>query len=144
MKQRTQISGSFPVACFGPPLTDTLLSTYTSLINSQPAGELRDALLSCYNCVMAWWNAPESTEKPTHWAFRDKLVPEIPLSKELLKQLDSTTPWLRELDTLSNSAGTGLFDNLEGDLRNCAFHLLWYAKEISLDREPMSMDKLPA
>ncbi len=29
-----------------------------------------------------------------------------------------------------------LFDMLTGDLRNAAFHLLWYAKELSLGREP--------
>jgi hypothetical protein len=52
---------------------------------------------------------------------------------------------MRELSLLSNERGTGLFDGLRaGELRNAAFHLLWFCKELTLDREPLTVDKLAA
>jgi hypothetical protein len=35
-------------------------------------------------------------------------------------------------------------DEAAYELRNAAQHLLWHAKEITLDREPLTQDKLPA
>jgi len=140
---KVTVEGKYPLAAFAPPLTDQLFSQYASNINTLPQGELKDALLSLYNCAKAWWDVPESTEKPSYYLFRGKQVPETPLSKELIDKLWDTTPWMRELKTLSTPQADGLFDNLEGDLRNMAFHLLWFATEITLDREPMTQDKIP-
>jgi len=61
---------------------------------------------------------------------------------EHVKALWDVTPWMRELDLLSNIAGSGVFDRLKGPIRDAAFHLLWHAKEITLDREPITQDKL--
>ena len=72
-------------------------------------------------------------------------VPETPLSQSLIETLWDVTPWMRELDLLSTPRADGLFDGLpSGELRDMAFHLLWHVKEITLDREPMTRDKVPA
>lgn len=37
-----------------------------------------------------------------------------------------------------------VIDQSAYDLRNTAFHLLWFAKELTLNREPLTLDKLPS
>lgn len=144
---KTATTKTLPVACMANPLTDTMLSQYSSMISGLESGELKDALRSLYDCVNAWWNIDESKEQPTKWPMfnvatgkRDHLL-EVPFSDDIIKKLDLTTPWISELNRLSNAEATGLFDSLTGELRDMAFHLLWYAKEISLDREPITQDK---
>lgn len=143
-------SKTIPVACFAPPLTDALLAKYTQLAAAAEHVEVRDALHVLLACVKKWWELPESTEQPSlfelyHVDRKQKIrVPETPLSAELVEHLFDVTPWMRELDTLSTPADTGVFDHLPpGELRDAAFHLLWHAKELTLDREPMTRDKVP-
>lgn len=136
-----------PVACFAPPLTDALLARYKAVVEHSPmSAEVRDAMASCLRCVEAWWELPESGRRGDLWktVHRGKEVEfEVkPLEKEHVAALDAVTPWPRELDTLSTPKADGLFDSLEGEVRDVAFHLLWHAKEIALDREPVTQDKL--
>lgn len=141
-------SPKIPVACFAPPLTDELLAAYRAIITHVANGEIRDAMDACLKCVEAWWALPESTRQDVErWATlhkgAEKTYTVTPLEEAHIASLFDVTPWMRELDTLSNSAGTGLFDGIPaGDVRNAAFHLLWYAKEITLDREPVTQDCL--
>lgn len=138
----------FPVACLAPALTDDTLSRYAALIAGlgPDQAELQDALAALLKCVATWWELPDSTESPVHWAWRGtQRVAQIPLSDALARALWDVTPWMRELDTLSTPRDDGPFDRLPpGELRDMAFHLLWHAKELTLDREPMTRDKLPA
>lgn len=143
-------SKPLPVACFAPPLTDETLARYRELVG-QYAGpvEVKDALASLLACVSAWWELPES--KPgdapklaIKHRGKDITVPVVPLEEQHVKALDPVTPWMRELDTLSNREATGLFDGLTGPLRDAAFSLLWHAKELTLGREPITQDKLAA
>lgn len=144
-----------PVACFAPPLTDELLAQYRQQIDAVTDAELKSELDKCYACVAAWWELPVSAQPPTARtalmhrtdpaaARREIQVAVTPLEPDHVHQLWDVTPWMRELNTLSNGEGTGLFDSLPaGDLRNAAFHLLWHCKEITLDREPMTNNRLP-
>jgi hypothetical protein len=76
----------------------------------------------------------------TVFAERDYQI--VLLEDAHVKLLWDVTPWLRELSLLSNARGDGLFDGLPaGPLRNALFHLLWHATEISLEREPLTVDK---
>ncbi len=142
------MDNTIPVACFAPPLTDEKIANYKLLINSQASSEVADAMVMCLKCVEAWWNLPESTRTDVkrwgilHKGQKSEFV-ETPLEEDHIKKLWDVTPWDRELSTLSNSTSTGLFDTLPYcDLKNAAFHLLWFAKEITRDREPLSVDKL--
>lgn len=141
-------SEPMPVACFAPALTDETLSRYKELALST-TGELRDGLDRLLHCVGEWWRLPESKSDPSHLKLairhrgKDIQVPLTPLEDRHVKSLDAVTPWPRELEAYSNDRGTGLFDDLPaGDLRNAAFHLLWHVKELALDREPVTQDKL--
>lgn len=139
---------AIPVACFAPPLTDEKLAAYTSLIESTDAtSQVGDALRQCLACVKAWYALPVSTRTDvirftTIHKGNELTYAITPLEKEHVTALWDVTPWMTELNTYSNTHETGLFDALSGDLRNCAFDLLWHAKEITLDREPLTQDML--
>lgn len=127
---------------FAPPLTDELLDRYTHLIDDLPAeSEVRDALSKLLRCCEIWWGMPESTGgngTSNHKSGRGLIVN---LDKQIARDLWEHIPWTRELDSYGE-----LFDRLspitEKELRNAAFHLLWHVKELDLDREPITKDKL--
>jgi hypothetical protein len=146
-------TNKLPVACFAPPLTDELLAGYHELVDALDPSPVRDALTELLVCVDAWWELPVSTRsdverlKIRHQGTLINVVI-TPLEAEQITALYDVTPWDYELDALSNPAPSqggkpGLFDDLpEGDLRNAAFHLLWYAREITRDREPLTAETL--
>lgn len=144
------MSSQIPVACFAPPMTEEKLTQYTSLIDALPAGAVREAMSTLMACVKAWWALPESKRPvPADGRFtirhqgRDVTYGATPLEEEHVKKLWDVTPWLHEMAGLSTPNDNGLFDSLPlGDLRNAAFHLLWHCREITLDREPITLDKL--
>ncbi len=141
-------SNTIPVACFAPPLSDETLAQYAALIGGLPAerAELADALRQCLACVQAWWALPESSLRGKRWQLRNTATGqdveylETPLEAAHIQALWDVTPWMRELLAIEP-----LFDAIplgEKQLRDAAFHLLWHAKEITLDREPLTKDKL--
>lgn len=165
-------ANQIPVACFAPPLTDAHLDQYRALANSKALdAELTDAFKTMLKCVEAWWALPESRligkpfsvrrhlqdfeavvadDDEVMWKNKktgelqslpgkEVLVPVVGLEKPHIEALDAVTPWMRELLAMEP-----LFDALPlGEIRDAAFHLLWHCKEITLDREPLTMDKLP-
>ena len=142
-----------PVACMAPPLTDAKLAAYDKLIKDCDDARVADAMAMLMKCVKAWWVLPESKRESRGLVLMHRddpakerkpiTVPVTPLEETHVASLDAVTPWMAELDHLSKG-DVGLFDKLPlGELRNAAFHLLWHVKEITLDREPMTMDKLP-
>jgi len=150
---------ALPAICFAVPLTDERLAKYRALIEAEPAGEVKDALVGLLACVTAWWALPVSTRtdstKIPVLVPSGKLGPKgepirgkgeltvTPLEESHVKSLWDVTPWMRELDTLSTPRDDGLFDKLpKSDLRHAAFDLLWHCKEITLDREPLDQSRL--
>lgn len=133
-----------PHACLAPPLTDELLTTYQAMVSTIDDAEVKDGFQQCLSCCEAWWKLPESNLEGIKLNVTNHGTYEIKsLQSDHIVLLDSTTPWMRELKTLSNESATGVFDKLPNDdLRNAAFHLLWHAMELSLDREPCTNDKL--
>lgn len=138
----------FPVACFAPPLTDALLDRYAQTITKLPGkhGELRDALSGCLKAVRLWWDLPESKGKAGDRNLQvlhrgqEKRVKVISLTDELIDTLWDAVPWPYELDAMQS-----LFDRIpaeEKELRDLAFHLCWHCRELTLDREPLTQDKL--
>lgn len=131
---RKQIGGSF-----APPLTDEALDKYAKLIDAIPKNsQLRDSLEKVYVCCTKWWDAPESegTDVHKHPSGRGLI---IDLEKNIADSLFDVIPWMEELDIIGN-----VFDKITDnkELRNAAFHMLWHCKELCLDREPMTSDKL--
>lgn len=139
---------NLPVACFAPPLTDELLASYRQLADSLPdsRGDVRDALRECLAAVDLWWSLPvsEGHRRDPRMALTHKGVEKeitvTSLTPDLVKRLWDAVPWPYELDAIQS-----LFDAIpeaEKALRDAAFHLLWHARELCLDREPLTLDKL--
>lgn len=148
MPPPTTPTNALPVACFAPPLTDAKLAEYRAVVAALPdaRGDLRDAMGECLRAVEAWWELPESTRTDaTRFRLRvggrDRDVAFTPLEDAHRAALFDLIPWPYELDAVQ-----ALFDKIpeaEAALRDAAFHLLWHARELCLDREPATRDKLP-
>lgn len=123
---------------FAPPLSDAQMAVYAALIEQLPECALKDALRALYTCVEEWWAQPESTgEGRPHPSGRGVIVD---LDESVRLALDPHVPWEEELDhhqRLCDAIPAG-----DRALRDCAFHLLWHARELCLDREPITADKL--
>lgn len=143
-------SKPFPVACFAPPLTDDLIARYAALAGSLPdsRGDVRDAMRECLAAVRLWWELPESKGGPKDQSVEVRhrgagtLVKLVSLTPDLVSDLFDAVPWGYELDAMQ-----ALFDRIPADereLRDAAFHLLWHARELCLDREPLTRDALKA
>ena len=136
MALQPRVGGSF-----APPLSDELLATYRGMIDALPAdSQVRDIMGKLHDCCAAWWEQPESSgdgARP-HPVGVGTIVP---LDAPIAKALWDVIPWDEEL-----AAWAGVLDKIdplaERELRNAAFHLLWHAKELARDREPMTKDKL--
>ena len=136
---------TLPVACFAPVLSDSNLVSYRVAVDLLEPGPVKDACDECLKAVEAWHKLPESTRDDVD-KFRikhngvDTTFSVVPLEKEHIEQLWALVPWGYEIDAMQS-----LFDAIpdwEKDLRNMAFHLLWHARELCEDREPLTQDKL--
>jgi hypothetical protein len=124
---------------FSPPLSDEILASYKTMIDALPASPIKDAMGVLHNCCAKWWDQPESTgEGKPHPVGKGVIVA---LDKPIADALWEHIPWKQELDMMAK-----LFDGIDPDtqsnLRNAAFHLLWHAIELEMDREPITTDKL--
>ena len=128
----TRVGGSF-----APPITADLLSEYRAAAESSGDQKVKDAVLQICDMVDLFQQTPASRNGGTpHPSGRGMVVP---LEEAEVERIWDAVPWDYECDAIQS-----LFDTLSADspLRNPAFHLLWYAKELTLDREPMTADKL--
>lgn len=140
-----------PVACFAPPLTDALLQKYEKMISDLPRemGEVKDIMKECLAPVKMWWELPESKRRDgVDFVFNiggkgDKTIACTPLELKHQEDLFDLIPWPRELKTMGE-----VLDQLpsntseQKELRDAAYHLLWYANELCRDREPLTKDVL--
>lgn len=133
-------------ACLAPALDDATLERYAAIVADLETGELKSEMESVLACVRAWWEIPESKRRDVEtirvWNPAAKAWGTVdlqPLEAKHVAELWEVTPWMRELESI----GVNLIDALpQGDTRNALTHLLWFAKEITLDREPATADKL--
>ena len=126
-------------ACLAPPLTDELLAAYAVLADDA-GGPVGDAMRTLLGCSRAWWDAPESDLQAIGEAVSSsgRRAPVVPLTDDLKAALFDAIPWGHELRAMAV-----LFDEIPlGPLRDAAHHLLWFANELNLDREPITSDKL--
>lgn len=152
MNQIKLESRAMPVACLAPPLTDSKLEQYRGIITKSSEGPVKDAATKLLVCVETWWNLPESKRtdgprlkllhRPTQGQERvEKTIELVPIEKDHQKTLYDLIPWDYELNAMD-----ALFDSVPNDtqkeLRDAAFHLLWFVRELNLDREPLTADKL--
>ena len=132
-----QVGGSF-----APPIDEAKLAAYAALAETAP-DRVKDEMQKLLRMVKAWWDLPESTRAGEQHPSTPRATA-IPLEESHVKSLWDFVPWPDEIRLLSNDMATGVFDSLTGDLRDAALHLLWFAGELTLDREPITTDKLVA
>lgn len=142
---------------FAPPLSDEKLASYATLIASMPPSAERDACALLMTCCEKWWNLPEPAGTAAR-AHPSGVGTIIALQDDHKAELDPHIPWGHELaaiQALFDQLPTGtteqppthkprhvVTDALAHNIRNMAFHLLWHVRELDLDREPLTADKL--
>lgn len=122
---------------FAPPITDEVLDRYEDLAGIASSGPVKDEILKLIEMVRVFRQTPDSSlPSEPHPSGRGEIVP---LEDAEIQRIWDHVPWDHEIDALKN-----LFDLIPADsmLRNPAFHLLWYAVELSKDREPITIDRL--
>lgn len=123
---------------FAPPLTEETIKKYRVLAESAPA-QVKDGMGVLLVLACEHRKHPESAAVGTpHPSGRGVMVP---LAVAVADAIDPFTPWDDELRMFGDVFGR--IDSVEHkELRDAAHHLLWYAKELSLGREPITTDKL--
>lgn len=125
---------------FAPPLTDELLAKYQLLIEAvSEKTQLREALNECMACCKKWWEIPESNgARVPHMSGKAMMTPLDVAHQETLWDY---IPWEEEIVIIDQQ-----FEKLhpvnQKELRNCAYHLLWHVRELNLDREPITADRI--
>lgn len=121
---------------FAPPLDSSKLNEYRDLIELAPK-EAAYYMGQLCGMMEAFQQESPSRKASTPHPVGIGLITE--LEKEQVERLWDTVPWKNECDGMSKC-----FEELEaGPVRNAAFHLLWYAYELTEDRQPFTSDMLP-
>lgn len=139
---RQRIGGSF-----APPLTTTDLDSIEGLANTTET-RVQKAMLRLVLMLRTFWETGESTREGTPHPVGVGTI--VPLKDGEVQRIWDLVPWKDEATRLKHGEigdddcdqYSQLFATLKGEVRSAAFHLLWYARELALDREPMTADKL--
>jgi hypothetical protein len=120
---------------FAPRLTPEKVAEYRDTAQAVADAQARGYMLDLCNMMDLWHQTPDFGGG----APNALSMPVTPLPEEEVQRIWDVVPWKDECDLMGQC-----FDKLEGDQRNAAFHLLWYAVELTNDRQPCTKDLLPA
>lgn len=123
---------------FAPPLSDETIAKYEAMIAALPASPVKDGMATCLNCCKKWWDLPESNSKKVPHMTG---VAMTPLDKPIMVALDEHIPWENEIQAIADAFET-ISNETNKPLRDAAFHLLWHVRELNLDREPITKDRV--
>lgn len=136
---------------FAPPIDSAKLSSYRATIEAEAAksnpadkesggvpARVRDQLIGLCDMVEAFQKTPASANPSTPHPSGVGMI--TLLEEAEIKRMWDLVPWDHEIKALQAEC-----DKLEGNhpLRTSAFHLLWFAIELTNDREPLTNDRLP-
>jgi hypothetical protein len=130
----TRIGGSF-----APPLDAKGLAAYRKLADDADP-QVSAAMKGLADMVDLHRKGPDggaqkATKGTPHGSGRGMVVP---LPEEEVKRIWDAVPWQEELDMYAT-----IFDRIsDKPLRDAAFHLLWYGRELFLDRVPLTADQI--
>lgn len=123
---------------FAPPLTPEKLNSYTELANT--ANDIvKEIMLKLIAMIKHFNLTPSSPLVGTEHATKLALI--IPLEDKEIERIWDVIPWEYEIDSYS-AVCDSISNETHKDLRNAAFHLIWFARELCADREPITNDKL--
>lgn len=125
-----------------PPLPKEKVPVYREMGRALEP-RLREPFMRLCDMVELFYETPASTaDGVPHPLAPDRAVI-VPLTEDEKARMWDAIPWPDELDLYGQ-----LFDAIDNasqhDLRNAAYHLLWFARELDLDREPITTDKILA
>jgi hypothetical protein len=122
---------------FAPPLPKAKLDEYAGLVNSAEDPQVKEILVRLHALAVEFQKTPPSKLAGTPHGSGVGTI--VPLEQKEIDRIWEHVPWDYEL-----AAMQAKLDELPADspLRTPAFHLLWYAKELCLDREPITSDTL--
>ena len=146
---------------FAPPLSKGKLATYEKLALECQDRRVKDEMQKLIKMMKKFQETPESPLKGSPHpvgpnASRGGRTPMIVMLEDKeVKRIFEVVPWEDECELVSeifsklpsgSSQGPGrkhiVTNQTVYDLRNAAFHLLWFARELAADREPLTNDKL--
>ena len=121
---------------FAPPINDSELDRYEELADGAES-EVKGYMLEFIKMLRVFRETPESQEA----SQRSKVGALVtPLEPQEIDRIFDYVPWPSQIPGYAK-----VFEGLpSGELRNAAFHLLWFATELANDREPLTNDKLPS
>jgi len=123
---------------FAPSLDADKLVVYKTLA-AAASPKIAEAMGKLISMIEEFRKTPDSANpgKP-HPSGRGVIVP---LENAEIVRMDAHVPWDDELN-LWATWFEGISPTDAKPLRDAAFHLLWFGRELFLDREPMTTDKL--
>lgn len=120
---------------FAPPIDAEKLAAYEALVPSDNR-QVADHMTRLIAMVRKFQETPESRLAGTPHPVKGTVVP---LEEAEIQRIWDYVPYEEEC----NAIGLVFEKQLTaGYVRDAAFHLLWYAYELTKDREPMTADKL--
>lgn len=157
MARSFRVGGSF-----APQIDSAKASAYFAAISAHAPRDLKDTLLALVDMVNLFNQTPPSTNPPRPHPMGKvtivgkvgpdgkKLKPDVMINPRIvdleeaeIKRIWDAVPWGYEIDALQHQLNIR-FDSgeLPNELRTPAYHLLWYARELTLDREPLTMERV--
>lgn len=132
----TRLGGSF-----APPINAEKIALYRELAKAAPDPRVRDAMLPLCDMVETFQETPESQLTGTPHPLGNRYPAIVPLEQSEIDRMWDLVPWDYECDALGQ-----LFETIPNEtqkpLRDAAHHLLWFARELTKDREPLTNDKI--
>ena len=137
---------------FAPPINSDRIAAYRELAKSSPDERIRDAMLPLCSMVESFYQTPRSTAAGKPHPTGVGVV--VPLEEAEIKRIWDLVPYDYECDALGTLFSTlpDGCEEVDGEIvvtnseqnarRNAAFHLLWFARELTRDREPITNDLL--
>jgi len=154
---KTLIGGSFAL-----PLSDEMLAEYEVLAKECADRKAAGYMTELCRMLRVFRETPESSAKPRKHPVAGLMVP---LEEAEVQRIWDFVPWAEECDLMGAAfdklqagecaenarllevyrIGGGVGPEpalLDTKMRDAAFHLLWFARELEKDREPCTCDKL--
>jgi len=125
---------------FAPPLTNEKLDSYVELANTA-TDQIKEIMLKLINMVKHFNLTPTSPLVGVMKTYDTTKAIMIPLEDKEIERIWDTVPWEYEIDSYSTVCNS-ISNETHKPLRDAAFHLIWFARELTADREPMTVDKL--
>lgn len=130
---KRQLGGSY-----APRITDSDLGAYKQALDTSKASPaILDAVKDLIQMVEVFYETPETSQPPEEDTSGRLLIRR--LEEDEIARIWEVVPWDYEVRALRQ-----LFEEIprEDAIHKAAHHLLWYAKELTEDREPVTRDRL--